>query len=115
LKKRTVKQQIKLLGTIVKSIETLRSKLLVKILPPLLQEGYARTIYCGDTVWVLATEDTEFLDEVDWMEQDNNAEIGDHVKFYDINDNLILPVPDDYVAMYTQNPSPNTSGDGSNR
>lgn len=111
MKKRTVKQQIKLLGNLVKGIETLRSKLFVKVLPPLQHDGYARTIYCGDTVWVLVTEDTEFLEEVDWIEQDNNAEIGDHVKFYDTEHNLILPVPEDYVVMYTYNPSLSTAGD----
>jgi hypothetical protein len=100
-KDNSIKKRIGEVTSVVKAIESLRSRLFVKLLPPLFKDNCAKTIY-GNPIWVVITEDQEYLKQVESVLLDNvDTDPGRHIKFFDANKNELLPVPLDIIALVT--------------
>lgn len=87
-------------ATTVSAIESLRSKLFVKLLPPLYQEHAARTIFCDGVTWVVVTAEKDLLPTIGRVVLNNAADTGEHIELYDIENKQILPIPKDIVVLY---------------
>jgi hypothetical protein len=96
----SIENKIKKVSNVVKAIETLRSDLFVKLLPPLYVDHYARTIFCSPAIWVVITKDKEYLNKIYKVLMDNaDPDPGRHIKFFDENEIELLPVPEDIIAL----------------
>jgi len=103
-KDNSIENAISKVATTVTAIESLRSRLFVKQLPPLYQKHVAKTVFCPPAIWAVVTSDKEYLQKIEKVVLDlADPEPERHIKFFDLDGNELLPAPRDIIALVTMN------------
>jgi hypothetical protein len=105
MKRKEIEHLIKKTAITVKAIETLRSRLFVKEIPFLMQEHCCKVVQNlnDKSTWVVISIDKDYLVKIERVILDYTKDIGEHIQFYDVNNNQLLPVPKDIIALVTLN------------